>query len=154
MKERDRDDLDFERIAGLRAFDEDRTGQRVRSGRLVRDRRLDGLQRRRNLVVFDAGVLQPLYAARDHRLDAHAIAGCDPQRRREARVEVAPVHVRGRKRKIVHAALESGLAALKGARHTFGLPRRRHRVGARHIRVVLSGEEGGDNDQYLLHGFT
>ena len=48
-----------------------------------------------------AGQPQPLQSARNHRLDAHAIAGRDPQHRRHARVVVPPVHRLGLERQLV-----------------------------------------------------
>src|SRR5882672_8308991 len=66
---------------------------------------LDGLQRVRNLGLGCPRQPDPLQSARDHRLNAHAIAGCNPQHRRNTGIVVTPMHVRRRQSEIVHAGL-------------------------------------------------
>jgi len=49
MKELDCDNLDLQRVSGLRALDEDRSGHRMRARATFGHPKLDGLQRLRNL---------------------------------------------------------------------------------------------------------
>jgi hypothetical protein len=104
VQEIDGDQPYFERIAGLRALDEDRSRHRMRTGTSIGDAALDGPQRGRYLGVGHTSQLQPLDAPRHHRLHPHAVARRHPQRRLDARVVVAPVHVLSGEREIVDSA--------------------------------------------------
>ena len=89
------DDADFERVAGLGAFDVDGAGERVRAGAAVGDDALDFLERVGNLGIGGARKPEALEAAGNHRLDAHGVSGPDAQDGRYAAGVVAPVNVLG-----------------------------------------------------------
>ncbi len=75
------------------------------AGTAFDDVALDDLQRIGNLRPGHAGQPQSLESAREHRLDPHAIPGRDAQYRRDARIEVTPMHMGGGQREFVHARL-------------------------------------------------
>jgi hypothetical protein len=103
MQEVDRDEVHLEHVSGLGPFDVDGSCHRMRAGPSLLDGGFDGAHRLGDVGVAHTGELQSLEPARDHRFEAHTIAGGHAQRRFHARVVVPPVDVLRRKRQVVRA---------------------------------------------------
>ena len=116
VEELDRENPDLECVARFGAFDKNRAGHRMDAGSALLDRVLHRFERFRNLGLARPGEAEPLQPAGNHRVHAQAIAGGDPQHRRDARVVVAPVHIGGRQREFVGALL-LGRSGLRQSQH-------------------------------------
>ncbi len=90
------EDIDLQRVAGLRAAHIDRPGDEVRAGAFRQ-----GLQRRQVVRGHARHLGQAGHAAGRERVELHGVAGLDLQHRRAGRVEVAEDHLVRRGRDLV-----------------------------------------------------
>ena len=86
----DLEDVDLQRVAGLRALDRDRPGQDVAAGSAVVDVVVDLAQAGLDVGGRDAGLLQAGRAVGQQGVEDHRVAGLDAQHRLGRRVVVAP----------------------------------------------------------------